>query len=71
MDGLSDPVLRCMGCHALLTRKLITKLGMCNKCGNRRVTTVKMLSDTEKTELLDRGISKSWIDEFCQEVPDD
>lgn len=70
-NGLKEPVLRCLSCHALLTRKTITKMGRCNKCGMRRVTTVQMLSDTEKEELLNKGVDKAWIDEFCQEVPDE
>ncbi len=67
---MDDPVLRCLNCQALLTRKAITTLGCCNKCGMKRVTTVQMLSDTEKQTLIDSGVDKAWIDEFCQEVPD-
>lgn len=68
---MNDPVLRCASCGKLLTRKTITTLGCCNNCGMKRVTTVKFLSDTDKEELAKKGVDQAWLDEFCQEVPDE
>ena len=65
-----DPVFRCAFCGALLTRKGIATLGCCNKCGMKRVTNVKFLSDTDKIELAQKGIDQAWLDEFSEVVPD-
>lgn len=69
-EGLNDPVLRCVSCAALLTRKAVSTLGCCTKCGMKRVSTVKFLSDTEIEELREKGIDENWLAEFSQEVPD-
>jgi predicted RNA-binding Zn-ribbon protein involved in translation (DUF1610 family) len=70
-ETMTDPVLRCVSCGRLLTRKTIATYGCCTTCGMRRVTTVRFLSDTEKTNLAEKGISQAWIDEFCEEVDDE
>lgn len=56
-----EPILRCDACESLVHRKYLSAKGMC-KCGNRRVTNIKSLSEEEHKGLLDGswniGLSK-------------
>ena len=59
--GFNDPVVRCDSCHVLLERSNLQKLGMCKKCGNRRVRNVLVMSDVEITQLKEWGIDPDFI----------
>lgn len=36
-EGLTEPVLRCMECARLVEMSSLRKLGMCPRCGSKKV----------------------------------
>ena len=50
-----DPVLRCDSCQALVKVTTLHKLGSCNKCGNRRMRSLTVLSEKERNKLAAWG----------------
>lgn len=72
--GFTDPIVRCMSCSQLMLVGSIAKTGCCPKCGNKRVTDVRTLTDDElkrlRTERMrEKGVTEEFLSEF-QEVPD-
>lgn len=67
--GFLDPVVRCMSCGQLLLIDSISKNGCCLKCGNKRVTNVRTLTEEEMAKLKERGVSEDFLREF-EEVDD-
>ena len=59
-----DPVVRCTECSELLLREVIHKLGMCSKCGNKRMRNVLVLSVEEMQELKDKNIDPEFLKLF-------
>ena len=57
----SDPVVRCDSCRALILRSSIHTLGLCPKCGNRRIRNVLVLSTEEMFQLKQWGIDPKFI----------
>jgi rRNA maturation endonuclease Nob1 len=57
-----DPVLRCDSCQEIVKLETLHKLGVCPKCGNKRVRDVTILSVEERRKLSDWG-----YDEFLTE----
>lgn len=53
-DRGHDCLLRCKDCQALVTYQTITKTGGCGKCGNKRFTEIKTLTETEM-EAIAKG----------------
>ena len=46
-----DYLLRCKDCQKLVTFEKITKLGGCDKCGNKRFTEITLLSEQERADI--------------------
>lgn len=58
MEETVDPVLRCDSCQKLLLTKELTKLGVCDKCGNRRVRNLTIFNLEEKKQMEDWGLAE-------------
>ena len=50
-DRGHDYLLRCKDCQNLVPFQAITKMGSCNKCGNKRFTEITMLTEQEMTDI--------------------
>lgn len=63
-----DDLLRCKDCQALVTFATITKLGCCDKCGNKRFTEITLLNQEEwdsiKSGLIDFPGRDKFVAEF-------
>ena len=57
----NDPVVRCCDCRRIITREEIREVGMCPKCGNRRVRSVTVLDSDEKRQLERDGIDPEFL----------
>jgi DNA-directed RNA polymerase subunit RPC12/RpoP len=66
----TDPVVRCSSCGVLLLHDTIQKYGCCKKCGNRRVTNVRIMTDKEMQSLKAKGGMEDFIAIF-EGVDDD
>jgi predicted RNA-binding Zn-ribbon protein involved in translation (DUF1610 family) len=62
-EGLTDPVMRCDSCQALIRRATIHKFGSCDKCGNRRIRNVTVFNEEEKKQIEEWGFG-SFAAEF-------
>lgn len=62
-DGVSDPVVRCDSCQALVRRSTIHVHGSCDKCGNRRMRNVTVFSEDEKKQMEQWGLHE-FVAEF-------
>ena len=49
-----DLLLRCKDCQALVVYAVITKLGCCDKCGNKRFTEITLLKE-EEMRMIESG----------------
>jgi DNA-directed RNA polymerase subunit RPC12/RpoP len=61
-----DDILRCKDCSRLVTYKTLQKLGCC-ECGNRRVTEVRTLSESEMHAIRSGEIQFEHSDLFLAE----
>lgn len=68
-EGFTDPIVRCMACSQLIVMGSLTKTGCCPKCGNKRVTDVRTLTEDEMDRCRNKGISEDFLKEF-KEVDD-
>ena len=68
-EAFTDPVLRCDSCNVLVTRKMIHKIGSCDKCGNKRFKDVTAFDEVERDQMIEWGF-KRFANEF-QAVPDE
>lgn len=63
-----DYLLRCKDCQALVTFVVISKIGSCSKCGNKRFTEITVLSEEEMAGIQSGEISfpdsAAFLDEF-------
>ena len=57
-------VVRCVDCQRLVLNKEVRSLGMCPGCGNKRVKTVLLLTEKERQELTEKGVSQEFMDLF-------
>ncbi len=62
-----DDLLRCKDCQKLVTFAVITKLGMCDGCGNRKFVEIKILSEQEMADIQSGKISFADRDRFIAE----
>lgn len=62
--GFTDPVVRCMSCSQLILMGTVTKMGCCPKCGNKRVTNVRTLTEEEMGNLKEKGGLEDFLAEF-------
>ena len=46
-----DYLVRCKDCQKLVTFAVITKIGSCDKCGNKRFTEITLLSEKEMEDI--------------------
>lgn len=66
----TDPVVRCDSCQELILREKLCKLGMCPKCGNRRVRNVMVMSPDEWEKVKGWDLDPDWLAIF-EAVNDD
>lgn len=50
-----DPILRCDSCSALVRVGTIHKIGCCDKCGNRRMRSLTIVSEQEIEQMENWG----------------
>ncbi len=62
-----DDLMRCKDCQALVTFQVITKLGMCNQCGNKRFTEITLLTEKEMEDIASGAIDFPHRDKFIAE----
>lgn len=62
-----DYLMRCKDCQALVTFQTITKIGCCDKCGNKRFTEITLLQDQEMKEIESGVIDFPDRDKFLAE----
>jgi hypothetical protein len=61
-DGpFDDPIVRCTECQSIIYRDTLGKMGMCSKCGNRRVRNVLSLNPEEMQAAKDRKIDPQFL----------
>lgn len=58
-----DPVLRCDSCQEIVKLDTLHSLGMCPKCGNKRMRSVTVLSVKEKQKVAEWGYEE-FLTEF-------
>lgn len=46
-----DYLLRCKDCQGLVVFAAISKMGCCDKCGNKRFTEITTLNDQEMADI--------------------
>ena len=64
-DGpMEDPILRCAACNGIIYKTYIRTMGMCPKCGNKRVKNVLILSEKEMEELRKTNTDPAFLDLF-------
>jgi hypothetical protein len=62
-----DYLMRCKDCQALVTFDVITKLGCCNKCGNKRFVEITLMNDKEMADVKSGAIDFVDRDKFLAE----
>jgi rRNA maturation endonuclease Nob1 len=50
-----DPVLRCDSCSELVKVETLHKLGVCPKCGNKRIRNLTVFNDEERDQMIAWG----------------
>jgi predicted RNA-binding Zn-ribbon protein involved in translation (DUF1610 family) len=58
-----DPLLRCDSCQAIVKLDTLHQLGVCPKCGNKRIRSVTILSVEERRKVADWGYEE-FLTEF-------
>jgi len=69
-EGFNEPVLRCDSCNKIVLKTVITKLGLCNHCGNKRFRPVDVISDLELMQIKKLDGAEAFLKLF-EEVPDE
>ena len=64
-----DNLMRCKDCRALVTYQVITKIGGCNKCGNKRFSEITLLSQEEMDDIRSGKIDFPHRELFLAEFP--
>lgn len=62
-----DYLMRCKDCQKLVTFAVITKLGSCDGCGNKRFTEITLMTEDEMNSLTDGTIDFPDKDQFLAE----
>lgn len=62
-----DNLLRCKDCQKLVPYRVITKLGMCDGCGNRKFVEIKILNEREMADIQSGKIDFEDRDRFIAE----
>ena len=62
-----DDLLRCKDCQKLVTYQVITQIGCCDKCGNRRFTEITLLNDEEMAAIQSGAIDFPYRELFLAE----
>lgn len=69
-EGFTEPVLRCDSCNKLVAKNAITKLGLCNHCGNKRFRAIDVISDLELLQIKKLDGAEAFLRLF-EEVSDE
>ena len=69
-ESAVDPVLRCDSCQELVKIAVLHKLGVCPKCGNKRMRSLTVLSADEKKKLVSWGFDDLAVQFEPVEVPE-
>jgi rRNA maturation endonuclease Nob1 len=59
-----DPVMRCHRCATILLKTEIERLGMCHKCGSKKMTNVLVMSEEERQQLIKWEIDPAFLEVF-------
>ena len=62
--SFQDPIVRCFRCHTILRSEQLLRLGVCSKCGGRKVSNVTILSEEELQQLKDWNLDPEYIAEW-------
>src|SRR5690349_891459 len=62
-----DDILRCKDCQKIVTFAVITKIGMCDGCGNKRFTEITLLQEQEMADIVSGKIDFPDRDKFLLE----
>lgn len=62
-----DCLMRCKDCQGLVTYAVITKLGSCDQCGNKRFTEITLLTEKEMEAIATGAIDFPDRDKFMAE----
>ncbi len=62
-----DYLMRCKDCQGLVTFAQITKLGCCDKCGNKKFSEITILSEQEMADIASGAIDFPDRDKFMAE----
>ena len=68
--GFTEPVLRCDSCNKIVTKNAITKLGLCNHCGNKRFRPVDVISELELIQIKKLDGAEAFLELFETDVDD-
>jgi predicted RNA-binding Zn-ribbon protein involved in translation (DUF1610 family) len=64
-DGeFTDPIVRCTECQGIIFREKLQTIGMCPKCGNRRVRNVLTMNEKELAFVKEKGIDPDFLKLF-------
>jgi len=64
--SFADPLIRCDRCSELIQIEELRILGSCPKCGNARVTNVRVMSEEEMKWARAEGIDPLFLSLFEQ-----
>ena len=59
-----DPVVRCFRCHTVLRTEQLLRLGVCSKCGGRKVSNVTILNEEELEQIKKWDLDPEYIAEW-------
>ena len=62
--SFQDPILRCFRCHTVLKAEQLLRLGVCSKCGGRKVSNVTILSEEELETIKKWDLDPEYIAEW-------
>ena len=69
-EGFTDPALRCDSCNKIVTKNVITKLGLCNHCGNKRFRPIDVISELELMLIKKLDGAEAFLELFEADVDD-
>ena len=62
-----DYLMRCKDCQALVTFQVITQIGCCDKCGNKKFIEITLLQESEMEAIAKGDIDFPDRDKFMAE----
>lgn len=61
-----DPVVRCFKCQHLIRMESLKKMGICPKCGGRKMSNVLVYNEEEQKQMQDWNIDPEFLQRFEQ-----